>query len=424
MSDRKASWTWVPTLYFVEGIPYFIVNTVALIMYKRMGLSDAQCTLYASWLSLPWVIKPVWSPIVEMFRTKRWWIIVMQWLMAFALAGVAFTIPTSFFVQCTMLFFFLLAFSSATHDIAADGFYIIALDEREQAFNVGVRSTFYRVSSIVGQGLLLMMIGALEIYTGRPTIAWSVGLGAVAVLLAISGIYHLRFLPRPLSDCRPDHTDRKVADALKEFGATFLTFLQKPHIVPALAFLLLYRLPEALLAKICPLFLTSRLSAGGLNMSTSELGFANGTLGVIGLTLGGILGGIAVSYHGFKKWRWPMIMAISLPNCVYIFLAYFQPENIWWANVGIAIEQFGYGFGFTLYMLFMLYFSQGKSKAAHYAICTGFMALSMLLPGQIAGLLSEKLDYYNAFIVIMALVPVTFIVAALIRVPDNFGRKS
>ena len=211
---------------------------------------------------------------------------------------------------------------------------------------------------------------------------------------------------------------------MREFFATFVSFFQKKQILLAITFLLLYRLPEALLTKICPLFLISRVSKGGLGLSTAEFGFAYGTLGVIGLTFGGILGGIVVSEDGFKKWRWPMVMAISLPNCVYIFLAYFQPENIWWVNTAIAVEQFGYGFGFTLYMLFMLYFAQGESKAAHYAICTGFMALSMMLPGLVSGYIVTRFGYYVSFILVMLLVPVTFVVTSLIRVPDHFGQRA
>ena len=444
-NNRSQPWQWVPSLYFTEGIPYFIVNSVALLMYKRCGLNDGECALYASWLSLPWVIKPLWSPIVEILKSKQWWIVVMEMTMAIALAGVAFTLPTPYYVQLTMAFFFLIAFSSATHDIAADGFYMEALDERQQAMNVGVRSIFDRLSKVISEGLLIMFIGSLEVYTRSAFTAWSLGLGAVALLLALATLYHWVVLPKRtissentgtfvrnksvFDEKQPtfvDGTEREqtVRGAMKEFADTFVSFFKKPGILMAITFLLLYRLPEAILTKIYPLFLTEKVSLGGLGLSTSEYGLAYGTLGVIGLLLGGILGGIVVAMDGFRKWRWPMVMAISLPNCVYIFLAYFQPENIWWISSAIAIEQFGYGFGFTLYMLFMLYFSQGKSKAAHYSLCTGFMALGLLLPGQVAGYVATWFGYYGSFILVMLLVPITFVVTSLIRVPDDFGRRA
>ena len=319
-----------------------------------------------------------------------------------------------------------------------------ALDEHQQALNVGVRSLFYRLSKVVSEGLLIMFIGSLETYTRSVFAAWSLGLGAVALLLGLATFYHWAVLPKRTTSSenlgtfvrnkavfdekQPTFAGKKqreqtVRGAMTEFVETFVSFFRKPGILMAITFLLLYRLPEALLTKICPLFLTEKVSLGGLGLSTSEYGFANGVLGVIGLLSGGILGGIVVAADGFNKWRWPMVMAISLPNCVYIFLAYFQPGNIWWTNAAIAIEQFGYGFGFTLYMLFMLYFSQGKSKGAHYALCTGFMALGMMLPGQVAGYIATWFGYYGSFILVMLLVPITFVVTSLIRVPDDFGRR-
>lgn len=423
MNKHGPAWTWIPSLYFVEGIPYLIVNVVALIMYKRLDLSDRKSALFVSLLSLPWVLKPLWSPVVEISKTKRWWIIMMQMFMAIALTGVAFSIPTAFSLQLSMTFFFLIAFCSATHDIAADGFYMLALNEHEQALNVGVRSTFYRLAVIAGEGLLVMLIGLLEVYTRRTVTAWSLGMGGIALLMAIAVSYHAHILPHVSNDGIYRSSKHGFEEAAQEFGLTFISFFKKPQLFAALAFMLLYRFPEALLTKICPLFLTAKVKAGGLGLSTSQFGFSYGTVGVIGLTLGGILGGIVVARDGFRKWRWPMVLALSLPNCVYIFLAYLQPTNLGWINTAIVIEQFGYGFGFTLYMLFLLYYSQGESKAAHYALCTGFMALGLMLPGMGAGWLAEKLGYYNSFILVMALVPVTFVVTSFIRVPDSFGQK-
>lgn len=418
--QKLRPWTWIPSLYLAEGIPYVIVMQIAVVMYKRLDLSNTDIALYTSWLYLPWVIKPFWSPIVDTFRTKRWWIVTMQLVMGAGLAGVAFTLGLPSAVQWTLAFFWLMAFSSATHDIAADGFYMLGLTEQEQALYVGIRSTFYRIAMIAGQGLLVMFAGAMEVYTRQPAKAWAITFYATAGFFLLLYVYHLLVLPRP----KADKAIARLVSPLADMGSTFLSFFSKPGILVALCFMMLYRLPEALLVKICPLFLLDKTSAGGLALTTSELGMVQGTVGVIGLTLGGILGGVAVSVGGFRKWLWPMVVSISLPNVVYIFLAYFQPENLFWVNACIFIEQLGYGFGFTAYMLYLIYFSQGPSSTAHYAFCTGFMALSMMLPGMVAGWLQQQMGYLNFFILVVALVPFTFLVARLIKVDEDFGKKS
>lgn len=420
--NQRPPWAWVPSLYFIQGIPYAVVNVVALLMYKRLGLSDTDCALYSSWLALPWALKPLWSPFIEIFKDNRWWIVTMQSIIAVALGSIAFTLPTSFFFQSTLALFFLIAFTSATHDIAADGYYMIALDEHQQALNVGVRSLFYRVGTIFGEGALLIIVGILEIYTRKPAVAWSWVFLALAVLFSLFMFYHRLVLPRQQA---PLHTieHRAIKQVLQQIGETFISFIRKPQALTAIAFMLLYRLPEALLVKITPLFMNSNMSVGGLGLSTSEIGFVKGTVGVIGLIVGGIIGGIVVARDGFHRWRWPMVMSISLPNIFYVLLAYYQPESLLWINAAVGIEQFGYGFGFTLYMLFLLYYSQGSSKTAHYALCTGFMALSMIIPGMVAGWISDKLGYYQSFILVMLLVPLTFWIAAKIKVPKDFGRK-
>jgi beta-lactamase induction signal transducer len=423
-NSKRHPLSWIPSLYFVEGLPYIIVTVVSLIMYKRFGLSDTESAAYSAWLSLPWVIKPLWSPIVEMFKTKRWWILTMQALMSMALSLIAFSIPTSYYVQASLALFFLIAFSSATHDISADGFYMTALDEHDQAQYVGIRSTFYRLATIFTEGLLLMYIGNWEVITRNVPLAWSIGLGTIAILLFLTAGYHLWALPKVEHNAHENEHRLTLEEATKEFGTTFLTFFQKPMIGSAIIFMLFYRLPEALLTKIFPLFLTAKAEHGGLALTTQQFGFAYGTVGVIGLTLGGILGGMAVARHGFQRWKWPMVIAISLPNFFYCLLAYYQPTNFLWANLAIAVEQFGYGFGFTLYMLFLLYFAQGKSKASHYALCTGFMALSMTIPGFTAGWIADQLGYYTSFILVMCLIPVTFWVTSIIKVPNDYGRKT
>lgn len=417
LNERSHSpWAWIPTLYFAEGLPNIIVVTIAAVMYKRLGLTDTDIALYTSWLYLPWVIKPFWSPIVENNRSKRWWILSMQLLIGAGLAGVAFTIPTAHYIQWTLAFLWLTAFSSATHDIAADGIYMMALDDHDQSLFVGIRSTFYRIATIAGQALLLKLVEVLEAIR-NPITAWSIIFYVAAATFLLLALYHHFFLPNPREDV--DHAPSSFSETLN----TFRAFFQKPHIWIGIAFLLLYRLPEALLGKISQLFLLEKVSKGGMGLTPGELGITQGTVGVLGLTLGGIIGGICVARGGFRRWLWPMVCAITIPDCVYIFLAYYQPENLLWVNIGIAIEQFGYGFGFTCYMLFMLYFSQGSSKTAHYAFCTGFMALSLMLPGMFAGWLADMMGYYRFFILIMCLTPLTFLAASIIRVPADFGMK-
>lgn len=418
---QRSPWGWIPTLYTAEGIPYVIVMSVATVMYERMGLTNAQIALYTSWLYLPWVIKPFWSPIVDLLRNKRWWIVVMQLIIGAALGGLAFSMQLPYFLQCSLAMLWLMAFSSATHDIAADGFYLLALSPKEQAFFVGIRSTFYRIASIVGQGLLIMIAGTLESHY-RPAQAWSITFTLTAVAFLLLFLYHWRFLPRPAADVTSKQVDWHNVTA--NFIDTFVSFFRKPQIVVGLLFILLYRLPEALLVKICPLFMLGKPNDGGLGLSTGELGWVQGTVGVIGLTLGGILGGWAAERGGLKRWLWPMVLSITLPDAVYIVLAYFQPDNLTFVSVCTFIEQFGYGFGFTAYMLYLMYFSRGKSSTAHYAFCTGFMALGMMLPGMAAGYLQEAVGYLNFFIITMVLCTLTFIVASLIKIDKDFDESN
>ncbi len=613
MKTTRNPWAWIPTLYFAEGLPYVAVMVISVVMYKRFGLSNTEIALYTSWLYLPWVIKPFWSPFVDILKTKRWWIISMQLLIGAGFAGIAFTLPAPFFLQASLAFFWLMAFSSATHDIAADGFYMLALDESQQSFFVGIRSTFYRLASITGQGLLIILAGSLEVVTGlepvniqvnssnslqtetqyqtvsnpanekltfvlstenliintnkissdslhkiktdthesnvaagfvsenkenpfqrqekktwwsenvseplgeylktrfgekrtnltqiessglvgnagiiaislnRPPekgkdivintalskgnknfslvegerlvfnsenwnkpaymviqldsklneeavshfkgtsgnipFAWSITFFIMAGLFIAFFVWHRFMLPYPANDMgKTVHTPKEV---MVEFGNTFRTFFTKKGIGLAIAFMLLYRLAEAMLIKLTYPFLLDGREVGGLGLSTQDAGIAYGTVGVIALTLGGIVGGIVASRKGLKYWIWPMALAITLPNLVYLLLAIYQPENFIWVNIGVAIEQFGYGFGFTAYMLFLIYFSQGEHKTAHYSICTGFMALGMMLPGMIAGWIQEQLGYVNFFIfIVIAIIP-TLLLIPFLKIDKDFGK--
>ena len=414
-------WAWIPTLYFAQGLPYVAVMTISVIMYKRLGISNAELAFYTGWLNLPWVIKPLWSPFIDLIKTKRWWITWMQLLIGAGLAGIAFTIPTDYFFQLTLAVFWLMAFSSATHDIAADGFYMLGLSSHEQALFVGIRSTFYRIATIAGQGLLIMLAGHLEKTTNNIPFSWSITFMVLAGLFLALWGWHQFILPHPESD----KAAREVSAStlLKEFGATFVSFFRKKQAGIAILFMLLYRLPEAQLGKMSIPFLIDPASEGGLGLTTEQIGFVQGTVGIIGLTLGGILGGIAVSRHGLKRWLWPMVWAISLPDIVYVYLSYVQPTSLMLVNTCVFIEQFGYGFGFTAYMLYLIYFADGEHKTAHYAICTAFMALGMMIPGMAAGWLQEVMGYQGFFIWIMVCTLATFGVTALLKIDPQFGKK-
>ena len=419
--NNRNPWAWVPTLYFAEGVPYVAVMTISVIIYKRLGLSNADITLYTSWLYLPWVIKPLWSPFVDMLRTKRWWILVMQILIAAALAGVAFTIPGPWWLQGSLAFFWLLAFSSATHDIAADGFYMLGLEQHQQAYFVGIRSTFYRIATIFSSGLLVGLAGVLQVLTRSIAYAWSLVFYLIAGLFIALWLYHSWALPRPSED---NHRMQKSAkDIMNEFWNTLVTFFQKPQVWIGICFMLFYRMPEGLLAKVSALFLVDKMSNGGLGLSDVEFGMVQGTVGVIGLTLGGILGGIAASKDGLKRWLWPMVMAITIPDLVYVYLSYALPSSLLIVNICIFLEQFGYGFGFSAYMLYLIYYSQGEHKTAHYALCTAFMALSMMIPGLFAGALQEAVGYQGFFLIVVVCCAMTYIVSALLKIDPEFGKK-
>ena len=429
-------WWWVPTLYFAEGIPYFIVNNISVIMFTNMGMSKGDMAMYTSLLYLPWVIKPLWSPFVDIIRTKRWWIISMQVLMSAAFALLAFTLPhpspeviasghtgVSMFAL-TLVIFWISAFASATHDIAADGFYMLALKPGDQSLFVGIRSTFYRLSSIFGQGVLVVIAGILERKTGDIPLAWSVTLFISAAIFAAITIWHTYGIPRPDSDSlRTLEGTSSFKDIFSEFRRTFRTFFSKKNVLIAMAFMLLYRLPEAFLVKMMNPFLLDAAEKGGLGLSTEMVGLVYGTVGVASLTVGGILGGVAASRWGLKRSLWPMALSLTLPCLSFVFLAMFQPESIWLISGCVALDQFGYGFGFTAYMLYLIWFSDGEFKTAHYSLCTAFMALSMMLPGMVAGFIQEAVGYVYFFSFVMICCLVTVFVTSLVKVDPEYGRK-
>lgn len=614
--QMRSPWAWIPTLYLAEGLPYVAVMTLSVILYKRLGISNTDIALYTSWLYLPWVIKPFWSPFVDLLKTKRWWIVSMQLLLGAGFAGIAFTIPVSFFFQATLAFFWLMAFSSATHDIAADGFYMLALDHNQQALYVGIRSTFYRVATILGQGLLIILAGWLESATGpdpvkidvevspqytcgtfalpkvatapaestatlsfvvsQPTVtlgtagvsadsvrnwvgrvedwnrshgflveeeagaqgvsktetswwtrrvsrplgewlrthfgerrdvevttdragdigiaavslsrepdpdeevvlnmtmnrgdrsvslihgdrlrfdrtnwnqsaylvfqadaklnqpshaeykglsgnipfAWSITFFVLAGLFVLFGIYHRFVLPRPATD--HGRSDLKPKDILREFSATFVSFFKKPQAAAAIFFMLTFRFSEAQLLKLINPFLLDSKELGGLGLTTGEVGMVYGTVGIIGLTIGGIIGGVAAARGGLRKWIWPMTLSMLLTCLTFVYLSFSQTDNLLIINACVFVEQFGYGFGFTAYMLYLMYYADGEQKTAHYAICTGFMALGMMLPGMFAGWMQEMLGYNHFFIWVMLCSIIPIVAVSLLKIDPNYGKK-
>lgn len=408
---------WVPTLYFAEALPYMAVMTLSVIMYTNMGLTNAELGLYTSWLYLPWVIKPIWSPIVDALKTKRWWILTMQILIGAALAGVALTLDASWWLRGSLAFFWLMAFSSATHDIAADGFYILGLTERQQALYVGVRSTFYRIGSIFCQGVIVILAGWLQHSFSIP-VAWCITLLLMAAIMILLALWHSRILPK-VEDDSPSLGREGEGSFFSSFYDTLKVFFSKPGIVFALLFMLFFRFPEAQLAKMAQPFMLRTVGEGGLELSTATVGFAYGTIGVCGLLAGGLIGGWLVSRNGLRRWWWPMILAISLPDLVYVYLAYVQPSNMLVINSCVALEQLGYGFGFTAYSLFLVYFAKGEKSTSVFSICTAFQALGMMIPGMFAGYLADSWGFPVFFSFVCLCCLVTFIVSALVKVPEN-----
>jgi PAT family beta-lactamase induction signal transducer AmpG len=413
--NNKAA-LWVPTLYFAEALPYMAVMTLSVIMYTNLGLSNSELALYTSWLYLPWVIKPIWSPIVDALKTKRWWILTMQILIGGALAGVALTLDTDWWLRGSLAAFWLMAFSSATHDIAADGFYILGLTERQQALYVGVRSTFYRIGSIFCQGVIVILAGWLQDSFTIP-VAWSITLLLMAAIMILLVLWHSRILPKVEDDSKDIPSPKGGVGG--GFMTTLRVFFSKPGIFFALLFMLFFRFPEAQLAKMAQPFMLRTVGEGGLELSTATVGFAYGTIGVCGLLAGGLIGGWLVSKHGLRRWWWPMILAISLPDLVYVYLAYVQPTNMFIINSCVALEQLGYGFGFTAYSLFLVYFAKGEKSTSVFSICTAFQALGMMIPGMFCGYLADLWGFPLFFCFVCLCCLVTFIVSALVKIPEN-----
>jgi len=417
--SSHSPWAWVPTLYFGEGLPYVSVMVLSVVCYKNLSVPNSAIALYTSWLYLPWVIKPLWSPVVDLLGTKRRWVVLMQAVLGLAFLALALTVPGPAFFRLSLAAFWILAFASATHDIAADGFYLLALSERRQAAFVGLRSVFYRAAMIAGQGGLVMLAGLLSARRGDPRQGWLVVFGALGAFFLGLAAWHRTALPRPAIDGPADQGLGLFAGSL----ATFRSFFARPGMGLAIAFLLTFRLGEAQAIKLVTPFLLDPAAKGGLGLSTAQVGVAYGTVGMLALTAGGIVGGFAISRLGLRRWLWPMTLAVHLPNLAFVYLAATHPTGLGIVASAVAIEQFGYGFGFTAYIMFMVMISEGAHKTAHYAIATGFMALGMMLPGMASGWIQERLGYLAFFIWVCCATVPSVLITVFLRIDPAFGRR-
>ena len=433
-------WLWVPTLYFLQGIPYFLVNNISMVMFNQMGVPNGEMSFFTTLLYFPWALKFLWAPFVDLIRTKRWWFLTMQFLMLGLAVLTIFSIPqpdpatiaamgteVKLFMG-VLIAFIVMAFASATHDIAADGFYMLALSSGVQAEMIGWRSVFYRLSNVFCNSVLIAIPGIIYDWTIKQgeqnmPLAWKVTMVITAVIFALMAVWHMFFTPRP--DADKPNAETSVKDIISGFGKAFATYFTKPGLWIAILFMLLYRLPEGFLMKMIYPFLLGARETGGLGLTMQELGVVYGAIGVIFLLLGGILGGFYISRVGLKKAFWWMALAMTLPCLSFVYLSMYLPENMVYISIALAIEQFGYGFGFTAYMMYMMFFSEGEFKTSHYAICTSFMALSMILPGLVAGYIQEAIGYQNFFWMVIACSVGTILATFLARrkVNPNYGKK-
>ena len=431
MKTYNKPWYWIPVLNFASGLPYAIIISVSVIMYKNLGINNEDIGIYTSLLYLPWVIKPLWSPFIDLYSTKRKWFLSMQLLISLAFLIVGLTIPLSNFFVISLAVFWVAAFASASNDVASDGFYMLALEKEQQSFFLGIRSTFYRLSMLTGNGLIVVIAGYLEQEYGDKQKAWSYTMVVVGLIMTVITIYNYFTTPKiELETAKVKIVEAKIAVSKtelvpnKSFGAVFASFFKKKQIGIALTFILLFRLGESQLLKMLTPFLSDPITEGGMGLTTQDVGVIYGTFGVIALTIGGILGGIAISRDGLGKWMLPMILAMHLPIIGFILLSHFHPSSVYYVYLTIIAEQFGYGFGFAAFMMYLIYLADGESKTSHYSIATGFMALGMMLPGMLSGYIQEYLGYGNFFIwVFIATIP-GLILSRFLIFPFDFGKKT
>ncbi len=418
-TTSRNPWSFIPTLYFAEGFPYVLINTVSVVVYKRLDIDNATIAFFTSFLYLPWVIKMFWGPLVDTRSTKRNWIIGTQLAMTACLAIVAAAIRLPGFFLLSLTAFFIGALISSTHDIAVDGFYLLALDTDHQSLFVGIRSTFYRFAMIAGQGLLVWFAGILEVSTGDTPKSWSIAFGCASAMFLCLFLFHRSILPSPVADTT---SSQRAATQPSAFVDVFSTYFRQPKIWAIVLFILLYRFGEALVLKLASPFFLDSPAAGGLGMSTSEVGIVYGTIGVGSLLTGGIIGGIVLRKFGLRKCLWPMAVIINMPMYVYTVLSTLRPDIVVTACF-VALEQFSYGFGFAAYSVYLMFISRGKYATSHFAISTGLMALGMMLPGFASGYIQKALGYQHFFILTAVLGIPGILTLFIIPLPETEPEK-
>lgn len=469
--EKRTPWSFVPTLYFAEGLPYVIINTASVVMYKNMGVSNSDIGFWTSWLYLPWVIKMLWGPMVDTYSTRRNWILWTQVLMGLCLGAAALSLTGNNYFAMSLIMFAVGAFISATHDISVDGYYMLALTKEEQAFHVGIRSLFYRLAMIFGTGFLVFRAGKMQEAGYSAALSWKIMLSVSGLIFIVVALYHKFILPYPKEDFAKAKADaaellrscatllaylaaaalliwafvslktialklgfaaflvlaliavyRKIikprlnknAGSEDSFNKVFIEYFSQEKVEWIIAFILLYRLGEAVLLKMTSPFLLDPVSKGGLGLLTSDVGIIYGTIGIIGLVFGGILGGWLISKYGFRRCLWPMVIALNGPDLFYLWLAYVQPaiNHIYVLGYHIPdllitslvfIEQFGYGVGFTAFTVYLMMICKGKYKTAHFAISTGIMALGMMIPGMLSGYIQDAVGYKMFFLIVCLL---------------------
>jgi PAT family beta-lactamase induction signal transducer AmpG len=397
--SSRNPWSFIPTLYFIEGLPYILINTVSVILYKRMGVDNASIAFWTSWLYFPWVIKMFWGPVVDTRSTKRSWLLSMHLAMGLALFFIAAVLNLHGYFFPSLAAFVAGAFVSATYDIACDGYYMLALTEQDQAYFVGLRAGFYRLAMIFGSGLLVYLAGRIEAATGNIPRSWAIVLAASGGIFILAFLYHSFILPRPASDAPRSPETAAQGNSFREvFGAYF----KQEKVGVLIAFILLYRLGEAMLLKLVAPFLLDGRGAGGMGLTTSEVGVVYGTVGILSLVVGGVVGGWLISRFGMRRCLWPLALVLNLPDLFYVYLAFTQP-GVAMVYPLVALEQFGYGMGFTVFTVYLMYSAEGPYVTSHYAISTGIMALGMMLPGFLSGWLQETVGYRAFFVIVCIL---------------------
>jgi len=393
---------WIPTVYFAMGLPFALVTMASVLMYEDLGVSDTQITFWTALITLPWTFKPLWSPILEMFKTKKHFVLATQWLTGISLMFVAFSLQLPSFFQYSIAFFAILAFSGATHDIATDGVYINALSSADQAKYIGWQGAAYNIAKFLSMSGFAYLAGELSKTMG-PATAWMWAMASCGVLMIILGFYHVKMLP---SGGSSTHKVTSLADGFNTLLEVLKTFFQKKFIIWHIVFIVLYRFAEGLALKIVPLFLKASIDDGGLGFDTSTVASVYGA-GSISFVAGSLLGGLFISKRGLKRSLFYLALAFNIPFVCYFLLSLFRPDNITWVYASVLTEWFGYGFGFVGLMLFMMQqVAPGKYKMAHYAFASGIMNLGIIPTGMISGWMSDWLGYKLFFIwVLVATIP-------------------